>query len=111
MTGADLGRLDHLHHVLLGLLADHRRSLTTADLRRLAHDAVDGRAVPLVNESVYRALRTLQRLGQVSSARPGGRHTVWTLTPDGAHTARRRDARTSALGAGGLDSAGPRQSP
>jgi Fe2+ or Zn2+ uptake regulation protein len=71
-------------------MAEHQDPLTTAELRRQVDQSRDaGDAVPLVNETVYRALRTLQRLGQIRHHRPAGRHVRWSLTPSGAHTAHR----------------------
>lgn len=77
-----------LHTVLLQLLAGAHDALTTAELRVRAQEVlrVDG-AVPLVNEPVYKALRTLMRRGQVRHECTTGRHVRWSLTPTGAHTA------------------------
>jgi Fe2+ or Zn2+ uptake regulation protein len=66
MTDPGLDSLDRLHYALLRLLAEHQDPLTTSELRCKADQARDdGDAVPLVNETVYRALRTLLRLGQI----------------------------------------------
>jgi len=87
MTNA---RLYRLHYALMRLLAEHQVPLTTSELRCKADQTLRaGDAVPLVNETVYRALRTLLRLGQVRHHRPAGRHVRWSLTPSGTHTANR----------------------
>ncbi|PBA42241.1 hypothetical protein [Mycobacterium avium] len=90
MTTPNTGGSDRLHVVLLRLLADRHNALTTAELRDLATEDLDcDGGVPLVNEVVYRALRTLLRRGTVRRHRSGGRHVQWSLTPSGraaAHT-------------------------
>jgi len=86
--------LDQLHYLLLHLLAEHNDSLTTSELRCRANELASRPRIPLVNETIYRTLRTLQRLGQVTRVRTGGRHALWSLTPNGAHTARQRISPT-----------------
>jgi Fe2+ or Zn2+ uptake regulation protein len=90
MTDPRLDSLDRLHYALLRLMAEHHDPLTTSELRFQADQSRDADgAVPLVNETVYRALRTLLRLGQIRHHRPTGRHVRGSLTPSGAHTAHR----------------------
>ena len=78
-----------LHALLLQLLANSAEPLSTAELRDLAqaHAQPAPAAGPLVIETVYLALRTLHRRGQVTHQRSGGRHVRWSLTPSGRHAA------------------------
>jgi len=96
MTNPGINGLDPLHYQLLGYLAARPDCLTTAELRDLAERHQAGFHVPLVIETVYRTLRTLHRLGQVSHHRPGGRHVSWAITPSGRHTSDRRTAGAEA---------------
>lgn len=97
---AGVPRLERLHHVLLSLLSDQAGPVSTAELRGLAYKALCSPAQPLVNEPVYRALRTLHRLGHVSHHRPGGRHALWALTASGAPIAQRIAGEHGGTGAG-----------
>lgn len=89
MTTSAAEDLDQLHCALLHLIAGAQDPITTAELRVRAHQLLADDAAPLVNETVYRALRTLLRRGQVRHHRSPGRHVRWTLTPTGTHTVER----------------------
>lgn len=93
-------RLDRLHHVLLSVLSDQTGPVSTAELRGLASQALCSAAQPLVNEPVYRVLRTLHRVGYVSHHRPGGRHALWALTASGASSAQRIAGEPGGTGVG-----------
>jgi hypothetical protein len=86
---------DRLHALLLQLTANSAEPLSTAELRDLAQAQAQAQAQPapaagpLVIETVYLALRTLHRRGQVTHHNPGGRHVRWSLTPSGQHAASR----------------------
>lgn len=97
---ARVPRLERLHHVLLSVLSDQTGPVSTAELRGLAYKALRSPAQPLVNEPVYRALRTLHRLGHVSHHRPRGRHAKWALTASGSSIAQRMAREPGGTGAG-----------